>query len=30
MSHGCINLYTPDAEWLFNWASVGTMVNVHP
>jgi len=30
MSHGCINLRTPDAEWLFNWASVGTMVNVHP
>lgn len=30
MSHGCINLYTPDAEWLFGWASVGTLVNVHP
>jgi lipoprotein-anchoring transpeptidase ErfK/SrfK len=30
MSHGCVNLYTPDAEWLFNWASVGTLVNVHP
>ena len=30
MSHGCINLYTPDAEWLFSWASVGTLVNVHP
>jgi lipoprotein-anchoring transpeptidase ErfK/SrfK len=30
MSHGCINLFTPDAEWLFNWASVGTLVNVHP
>lgn len=29
MSHGCINLYTPDAEWLFNWASVGTLVNIH-
>ncbi len=29
MSHGCINMYTPDAEWLFNWASVGTLVNVH-
>jgi lipoprotein-anchoring transpeptidase ErfK/SrfK len=29
MSHGCVNMYTPDAEWLFNWASVGTLVNVH-
>lgn len=29
MSHGCVNLRTPDAEWLFNWASVGTLVNVH-
>jgi len=30
MSHGCVNMFTPDAEWLFNWASVGTLVNVHP
>ncbi len=30
MSHGCVNLRTPDAEWLFNFASVGTLVNVHP
>lgn len=30
MSHGCINLYTPDAEWLFNFASIGTLVNIHP
>jgi lipoprotein-anchoring transpeptidase ErfK/SrfK len=29
MSHGCVNMYTPDAEWVFNWASVGTLVNVH-
>lgn len=29
MSHGCVNMYTPDAEWLFNWASVGTLVNIH-
>jgi len=29
MSHGCVNLSIPDAGWLFNWASVGTIVNVH-
>lgn len=29
MSHGCINLPTPEAEWLFYWASVGTLVNIH-
>jgi len=29
MSHGCVNLQTDDAAWLYNWASVGTVVNVH-
>ncbi len=29
MSHGCVNLSIPDSEWMFNWASVGTLVNVH-
>lgn len=29
MSHGCVNMRTSEAEWLFNWASVGTVVNVH-
>jgi LysM repeat protein len=29
MSHGCINLPTSEAQWLFNWASVGTLVNIH-
>lgn len=28
MSHGCVNVSTPDAGWLFNWAPVGTVVNV--
>ena len=28
MSHGCVNVSTPDAGWLFNWAPVGTLVNV--
>jgi lipoprotein-anchoring transpeptidase ErfK/SrfK len=30
MSHGCVNLYTPDAQWMFDFASIGTLVNVHP
>ena len=29
MSHGCVNLRTEDAAWLFRWASVGTTVNIH-
>ena len=29
MSHGCINLPTSEAQWLFNWASVGTLVSIH-
>jgi lipoprotein-anchoring transpeptidase ErfK/SrfK len=29
MSHGCVNLRTDDAAWLYDWASVGTLVNVH-
>ena len=29
MSHGCVNLRTPDAGWIYEWASVGTVVNVH-
>jgi lipoprotein-anchoring transpeptidase ErfK/SrfK len=29
MSHGCVNLPTPEAEWLFSWADVGTLVNIH-
>jgi lipoprotein-anchoring transpeptidase ErfK/SrfK len=28
MSHGCVNLPTPEAEWFFNWAEVGTPVRV--
>lgn len=29
MSHGCINMSIPDSEWMFYWASVGTLVNIH-
>jgi lipoprotein-anchoring transpeptidase ErfK/SrfK len=29
MSHGCVNLRTPDAQWLFLWAPVGTKVVTH-
>ena len=29
MSHGCVNLRTPDAQWLYNWAPVGTKVVSH-
>ena len=29
MSHGCVNLPTPAAEWIFNWSTIGTLVNVH-
>ncbi len=30
MSHGCVNLETDDAKWLYSFAKVGTLVNVHP
>jgi lipoprotein-anchoring transpeptidase ErfK/SrfK len=29
MSHGCVNTPTPDAKWLYEWAPVGTLVNIH-
>ncbi len=29
MSHGCVNLPTSEAQWFYNWASVGTLVNIH-
>jgi len=28
MSHGCVNTSIPDAEWAFNWATVGTAVEI--
>jgi len=29
MSHGCVNMRTSEAAWLFDFADVGTLVNVH-
>ena len=28
MSHGCVNLLTAEARWLYEWAPVGTLVTV--
>ena len=28
MSHGCVNMPTAEAEWAFNWATIGTPVIV--
>ena len=30
MSHGCVNLKTEDAKWLYDWAPIGTEVEVIP
>ncbi len=30
MSHGCVNLPTPEAEWFYNFAPIGTPVRVQP
>jgi LysM repeat protein len=29
MSHGCVNLSLPDAEWFYNWAPMGIKVVSH-
>ena len=29
MSHGCVNMRTNEAGWLYNWAYIGILVNVH-
>lgn len=29
MSAGCVNMTIPDAEWMYGWASIGTIVKVH-
>lgn len=29
MSHGCINMDIKEAEWLYNWSQIGTLVYIH-
>jgi lipoprotein-anchoring transpeptidase ErfK/SrfK len=29
MSHGCVNMKTSEAKWLYNWAPKGTLVVIH-
>jgi len=29
MSHGCVNMKTSEAKWLYQWAPVGTLVVIH-
>ena len=29
MSHGCVNLPVPESEWLYGFADIGTVVNIH-
>ncbi len=30
MSHGCVNMRTSEAEWVYKWADVGTSVEIIP
>jgi lipoprotein-anchoring transpeptidase ErfK/SrfK len=29
MSHGCVNMQNDDAEWLFYFSQIGTLINIH-
>jgi lipoprotein-anchoring transpeptidase ErfK/SrfK len=29
MSHGCVNMRNEDAEWVFHFARIGTLINIH-
>ena len=28
-SHGCVNMPSADAQWIYNWAEIGTTVVSH-
>jgi lipoprotein-anchoring transpeptidase ErfK/SrfK len=28
-SHGCVGVQVPEAEWIYNWAPIGTTVITH-
>lgn len=30
MSHGCINMRTEEAKWLYDWAPIGTPIMIYP
>lgn len=30
MSHGCLNMQTDDAKWLYDWTPIGTLVRIVP
>ncbi|MBN1264217.1 MAG: L,D-transpeptidase family protein [Anaerolineales bacterium] len=30
MSHGCVNMRTEEAKWLYEFTEIGTLVNIHP
>jgi lipoprotein-anchoring transpeptidase ErfK/SrfK len=29
MSHGCVNLPTDAAQWIYDWAPIGTTIQIH-
>lgn len=29
MSHGCVNMYTPDAKTVYEWADIGTPIEIY-
>jgi len=30
MSHGCVNMRTEEAKWLYEFTEIGTILNIHP
>lgn len=29
MSHGCVNMYTPDAKLVYDWSEIGTKISIY-